>query len=152
MRQNEYTTAGGVVLDEAGRVLLIERTVTRDGCERHEVRLPKGHIDPGESAEEAARREVFEETGYRGVEIRADLGLLHNEYDYGGSHWLRHERYFLMELTDPAHLGNQSPDPSSEEARFVCRWVEGFDAAEDALTYESEREFIRRARQALDAG
>ena len=38
-------------------------------------------------------------------------------------------------------------DPNSEEARFVTHWYPNLDAAEEAITFESEREFLRRARR-----
>ena len=51
-----YTSAGGVVIDGTGdQVLVLVRP------ERDEVRLPKGHIEAWESAEDAALREVGEE-------------------------------------------------------------------------------------------
>ena len=53
-----HRTAGGVVLDAEGRMLVLVRDVVRDGATVHEVRLPKGHIDPGETEEQAARREA----------------------------------------------------------------------------------------------
>ena len=74
MKTKRYSAAGGVALDSAQRALLIERVVVRDGIDVHEVRLPKGHIDPGESAAEAALRETCEETGYCLLDIVADLG------------------------------------------------------------------------------
>ncbi|MBP7869635.1 MAG: NUDIX hydrolase, partial [Candidatus Hydrogenedentes bacterium] len=48
-----YTTAGGVVINARGEILALSRTVMRDGGPVHELRLPKGHIDPGETAEQA---------------------------------------------------------------------------------------------------
>lgn len=50
-------SAGGLVFDESGRVLLVERADGGYG-------LPKGHVEPGETAEQAAVRELREETGY----------------------------------------------------------------------------------------
>lgn len=47
--------AGGVVVDDAGRWLLIHRNGRWD--------LPKGHLEAGESLEQCAAREVEEETG-----------------------------------------------------------------------------------------
>ena len=66
MKVRRYSSSGGVVIHD-DRVLLIKRK------ERPEIRLPKGHIEPGESRAEAARREVAEETGYAHLGIQADL-------------------------------------------------------------------------------
>lgn len=143
-----HYTAGGVVVDDAGRLLVIERDVIRDGASIHEVRLPKGHIDPGESAEDAALREVVEETGYCDLEIAADLGVAHSAFTFRGAHHWREERYFLMRLRSSGRI---PPAPTgAEEALFAPRWMAPGDA-EAAMTYPSEREFVRRARAALDA-
>ena len=74
MKTSEYRAAGGIVQNENGHVLLIERLVMRDGDLTHEVRLPKGHVEAGESDAQAALREVCEETGYCGITITRDLG------------------------------------------------------------------------------
>jgi len=52
-----------LVLDRIGRILLIERADTGDWG------LPGGLTDPGESLEDTARREVFEETGVKIEEL-----------------------------------------------------------------------------------
>jgi 8-oxo-dGTP pyrophosphatase MutT (NUDIX family) len=52
-----------VVLDEADRVLLLRRH--RFVIDRWVWELPDGYLDPGEAPEEAAAREVLEETGWR---------------------------------------------------------------------------------------
>ena len=61
-------SAGGVLLDDDCRVLLI-RTVNLKG--EPVWTLPKGLIEPGERPEEAALREVREETGYAAEIVRA---------------------------------------------------------------------------------
>jgi len=138
--------AGGVVVDAQDRVLAIERHVERDGALIHEVRLPKGHIDAGESDEAAALREVLEESGYGHVAILGDLGSYVSEFTHAGQHHVREERYFLMRLTAPER---QAPQPTNaEEALFEPFW-HPLEVAENRMTYPSEREFIRRARQAL---
>jgi len=142
VKTRQHRTAGGVVVDGGGRLLALERRVTRDGTPVHEIRLPKGHIDPGETPEEAAVREVREESGYQGLEITADLGEAESEYTFQGARHHRVERYFLMRLTDP---GRGAPQPvGEEEALFSPLWLDPGEAAE-RLTYPSEREFARRA-------
>ncbi|MCX7707423.1 MAG: NUDIX hydrolase, partial [Anaerolineae bacterium] len=115
----EYRAAGGVVLDEQGRVLLIERWVIRDGRPVFEVRLPKGHVEPGETDEQAALREVCEETGYCGITITADLGEIVNEFKWPGEdlHVVRHEHYYLMHLADTGRGDPRFDSPEADEAR-----------------------------------
>lgn len=146
MKTKFHIVAGGVVINEEGRVLVLERHVERDGQVVHEVRLPKGHIDPGETPEEAAVREVGEESGYWKVSITGDLGLAHSSFAFKGKHHERDERYFLMRLENPVR---EAPEPSGkEEALFQPQWLD-LDEAETLMTYASEQEFIRRARHFL---
>ena len=138
-----YQAAGGVVVDPNSRVLMIERTV--DGV--HEVRLPKGHIEPYERPEDAACREVCEETGFCDLEIRADLGWRTVEFDRADATVVRDERYYLMALVSDRR---QAPHFVSErEALFHPLWVEDFEAAERLLTFEAEKDVMRRAQTAI---
>jgi len=127
-----YIAAGGVVV-RADCVLVLRR------LGRGEVRLPKGHVDSGETAQEAALREVSEESGYAALVTRADLGTHVVEFDYEGRHVVRTERYFLMALADDAS------SPADGEEQFEPVWLP-WDEALAALTFEAEREWVRRAR------
>ncbi len=147
METLEYRAAGGVVLDDADHVLLIERWVMRNGRLAFEIRLPKGHVEAGETDEQAARREVCEETGYCGVKVIADLGEIINEFNWPDRdrRVLRHEHYYLMRLTDPVRREPHFDSPAADEARFTPRWAATLPDAGALITFESEREFIRRA-------
>lgn len=127
----EYTACGGVVVD-GDRVLVLRRPA------KGEVRLPKGHLEDGESTEQAALREVVEETGFLHVEVVADLGGQLVEFDFRGRHWRRTERYFLMRLAAEERSGVGEPE-------FEPAWVTWEEALE-SLTYEAEKEWMRRAR------
>jgi ADP-ribose pyrophosphatase YjhB (NUDIX family) len=75
LRKVEETSAGGLVVDRTNptpRVALIGRLDRRG---RLLWSLPKGHLEAGESAEDAAVREVQEETGIRG-RVLAPLGTI----------------------------------------------------------------------------
>jgi diadenosine hexaphosphate hydrolase (ATP-forming) len=78
--------AGGVLFNPQGQVLLIR---DRQGfwC------FPKGHLEPGESLEQAALREVEEETGVRGV-IKQPLSTTRYRNNKG---ICREIHWFLME-------------------------------------------------------
>ena len=140
----KYQAAGGVVVRENGRMMLLLEVAGRK-----ELRLPKGHIEDGETVEEAAVREVQEETGYADVEIVVDLGsVTHTFYNFRkDANVTRTESYYLMRLnSEQPYTG-----PQYEHERFRRRWVRT-DDAERLLTYESEREFARRARHAILSG
>jgi len=64
-------SAGGVVTNNQGKVLVVSQRGTSWS-------LPKGHIDPGESALAAAKREIYEESGIRDLELIRELGTRMN--------------------------------------------------------------------------
>lgn len=149
MKLQQYRAAGGVLLDEDCRILVIERDVWRSGECRHEVRLPKGHVEAAETDAEAALREVCEETGYCGLTIAADLGEAVTEFTLDDRQVHRTEHYYLMHLADPTPGMPHFDSPTAEEARFHPRWITSLADAERELTYESERDFVRRALSAI---
>src|SRR5258706_366559 len=66
------TGAGGVVARiENGQVLI---ALIRDRGD-HEYVLPKGGVEPGETLEEAAAREIREEAGFRKLQLLGELGV-----------------------------------------------------------------------------
>jgi len=139
-----YRAAGGVVLDDRNRVLLIERDIERDGRMIHEVRLPKGKLETGETDQQAAVREVCEESGYCDLKIIADLGENHVAFIRNDKQYKRDEHYFLMRLTSDRYHG-QNMKPGSEESLFKPTWAETLEEAAARLTYESEQQTVRRA-------
>ena len=66
MAEPEVLAAGGLLVRDDGRVAVVHHPRYDDWS------LPKGKLDAGESFEDGARREVWEETGVRGL-IRAEL-------------------------------------------------------------------------------
>ncbi|WP_105385222.1 NUDIX hydrolase [Neorhizobium alkalisoli] len=71
-QSNPVLAASAVIRDESSRILLVQRANPPDmGC----WTLPGGRVDPGETLEQAAIREVFEETGLT-ISIVRELGQL----------------------------------------------------------------------------
>ena len=134
MRQVYYQAAGGILVHN-GNILLLYRP------SRGEVRLPKGHIEEGESPVEAALREVREEAGYAHLDVVADLGTQRVQFvdPYRERQVTRDEHYFLMRLR-----GEQRVERGEHEQQFTPVWVPADDAVAH-LTFEAEQEFARRA-------
>jgi len=139
LHTKQYRAAGGVVVDEATDHVLVLRRPGRLGPGgQPEVRLPKGHVEPGESDLTTAVREVAEEAGLPELDVVADLGEQRVEFDWQGTHYVRHERYFLLRLLRGAAQ-------STPEAQFE-RWWLPWQVAIEEVTFEVEREWLRRAR------
>ncbi len=134
MRQISYQAAGGVVVHN-GKVLVLDRPG------RAEVRLPKGHIEQGENAAEAALREVCEESGYSKLTIVGDLGTQQVCFvdPYQTREVVRDEHYFLMRLGADIQIQREA-----HEWQFRPVGMPASEAVAQ-LTFESEREFVRRA-------
>ncbi len=136
----DYVAAGGVIIDD-GQMLLLDRP------HRGEIRLPKGHVDPGESHEETALRETVEETGYAELEIVADLGERLVEYEYKDRHVRRAEHYYLLRKVGDY----QEPRSPKDEKQFRPFWVPMGEAVKQ-LTYLAEQEVAARAIAAYEQG
>ena len=85
---HELAAAGGVVKDAEGHVLWIQRNGKWD--------LPKGKLEHGESLEEAAIREVFEETGIENVTITGEAFNTFHTYEAGGVIHLKSTFWYPM--------------------------------------------------------
>lgn len=132
MKTKKYSAAGGIVIHQGNLLLLVRPS-------RNETRLPKGHIDPGETAEITALRETTEEAGYADLEIVANLGSQVVEFDYQKSHYVRTEYYFLMRLRSDA----QEPRNAKDAADFQVLWVP-IDEAVDRLTFDAEQQIAQK--------
>jgi 8-oxo-dGTP pyrophosphatase MutT (NUDIX family) len=130
----EEFSAGGVVVSE-GRVITIV-PVKRAADGRRVLGLPKGHPDGDETPEQAATREVAEETGVH-AELIEELGDVEYRYERRGRPVHKVVRFFLFEYRS-GDLADH--DHEIEEAR----WMQFAEAAQ-RLTYEGEREMVSRA-------
>jgi 8-oxo-dGTP pyrophosphatase MutT (NUDIX family) len=139
-----YASAGAVVVEPSGKRVLVLLRASRHGPNGEaEVRLPKGHIEPGETRRQAALREVAEESGLRGLLVQADLGHQLVEFEWRGHHYVRDESCFLM----TSSLGVQPACPEEQFERLWLTWEEALVR----VTFEAERAWIRRARAARGA-
>ncbi len=98
--------------------------------------LPKGHLDGDESPEQAALREVAEETGVR-AELIAELGEVSYQHECKGRTLDKTVRFYLFEYRS-GDLADH--DHEIEEALWLP-----LDQAVQKLTYAGEREMVERA-------
>ena len=114
--------------------------VKRDAQRRRVLVLPKGHLDPGETDEAAAVREVAEETGVD-AELIDKLGDVEYSYERRGRRRNKRVAFYLFEYRSGSV---EDHDHEIEEAR----WMPLNEAVRD-LTYKGEREIVRRALSRL---
>jgi 8-oxo-dGTP pyrophosphatase MutT (NUDIX family) len=132
-------SAGGVVIRD-GRVLAIV-PVKRASDGSRVLALPKGHYAPGETAVQAARREVREETGVDAEPLH-ELGEARYWYRREGHTIGKSVTFFLF-----SYLGGDTAD-HDDEVEDV-RWLD-LREAQTALTHAAEREMVGRAAACLE--
>jgi 8-oxo-dGTP pyrophosphatase MutT (NUDIX family) len=81
-----------VLLDPAGRVLLLNAVDPADPSKPAWWEIPGGGINPGEDSADTAKRELYEETGIVDVEIGPCVWIRDTEFDFGGFHFIQNER------------------------------------------------------------
>ena len=123
MTDPEVAAAGGVVLRD-GKVAVVHRPKYDDWS------LPKGKLDPGEGWEEAAVREVEEETGLR-CELGAELAPARYRDRKGRDKLVR---WWLMTPLEGEFTVSDEVDE--------LRWLDP-GAALDLLDYDHDRQLVQ---------
>jgi len=119
-------SAGGVVLNDDGLILIVNQ-------KRRSWSLPKGHLEKGESSLEAAKREIYEESGIKELTLIKELGN-YERYRIFNESELKTITLFLFKTSE---IELNPIDPENPEAR----WVEKEQIAE-LLTHPKDKEFF----------
>ena len=129
--------AGGIVLNKKGQVLVVNQR-------GRSWSLPKGHIEKGESTLDAARREIYEESGVKKLKFIKLLGSYERsrlKAKEGEVPSVRDEGVKTKKLTiflfETDHGDLKPIDPDNPEARWVDR-----GRVPDLLTHPKDREFF----------
>jgi ADP-ribose pyrophosphatase YjhB (NUDIX family) len=131
-------SAGGVVLNSEGHVLV----VSQHGSSWS---LPKGHIEDGEDALAAAKREIYEESGVSELEFIRELGS-YQRYRIGkdggeDASELKTIHLFLFKTSATALAPVDADNPEA-------RWVEPSRVA-SLLTHPKDREFFHSVLETI---
>lgn len=132
-------SAGGVVvrsIDGVPHALVIRDPYQNWG-------LPKGHLETGEAAGEAALREVGEETGLDDLELGQQLATI-NWYFRAGNRLVHKFCAFYLMRSEAGE-----PVPEADEGITACVWLP-LPEAEERITYDNARDVVRAARVAVD--
>jgi 8-oxo-dGTP pyrophosphatase MutT (NUDIX family) len=109
--------------------------------------LPKGHVDPGETPEQTATREVREETGLTATLV-SSLGEIRYVYQFRGQRIFKRVHFYLFRY-QAGELGLLPPGPRVEVDEV--RWVPLAQLV-SLLGYKGEKSIAARAVKLLRAG
>ena len=136
-------TSGGIVFRFTKDRKDIDILLIQDSKGRWTI--PKGHIEPGETAKMTARREIEEETGLRNVSVLAWLGKIHFKYRRLDKLVLMTTQVYLVQSLDTHER------PTAEKWMKGIRWFT-FNEALETIEYEDIEKLMLIAKKKLRAG
>lgn len=139
----DETSAGGLVVDVVDGIALCAVIARRNRAGRLEWCLPKGHLEFGETAEQAAVREVAEETGILSQVIRH---LATIDYWFAGHDRRVHKvvHHYLLAAVGGELTIENDPDHEAEDVAWIA-----LDVLPGRLAYPNERRVVAMARDVL---
>lgn len=134
-KMNKAISAGGLVVrNNPDKQILLIKFPDNNG-----LGFPKGHVEKGETVEQAAIREVFEETGLSGLKIIKRLGIVTRPaVEDDGTEVQKDIHLFLMKTDSNSH----------SEADQDYGWF-GIDEAIQKMGFPQEAEFLRKIKEYL---
>lgn len=136
-------TSGGIIFRLSKDKKDIEILLIQDSKDRWTI--PKGHIEPGETAKMTARREIEEETGLKNVSVLSWLGKIHFKYRRLDKLVLMTTQIYLVQALDDKEL------PMKEKWMKGIKWFSFADAI-DAIEYEDIEKLMLIAKKKIRSG
>jgi 8-oxo-dGTP pyrophosphatase MutT (NUDIX family) len=136
-------TAGGIVFRVSADNRDIEILLIQDSKNRWTI--PKGHIEPGETAKQTAVREIGEESGLKHVDVLTWLGKIHFKYRRLDKLVLMTTQVYLVQSVD------KKEHPTKEKWMNGIRWF-SFSEALDAIEYADIEKLMLIAKKKIRSG
>ena len=123
--------AGGIVINNKQEVAIVNQN-------HDSYSLPKGHVDKGESYLEAAKREIYEETGIKDLQYIRNLGS-YSRYKIGldGKDDLSELKIIYIFLFTSNQVKLVPKDPHNPFARWV-----NIEQVQEYLTHKEDVKFF----------
>ncbi len=129
----ETQSAGGIVVNGKGQIVVVSQKGTSWS-------LPKGHIEQGEDALAAARREIYEESGLSNLQLVEELGSYRRgKLGASGEDDASELKTIFMFLFTTNETELRPIDPDNPEALWIDK-----DQAAALLTHPKDKEFFNR--------
>lgn len=139
----EETSAGGLVVDLSKNPMRAAVIARLNRAGRVEWCLPKGHLESGETPEQAAVREIAEETGIIGVVV-GSLGTIDYWFSAEGRRVHKMVHHYLLEATG----GELSVEGDPDQEAIDVAWVP-LEELGALLAFPNERKIAREASARL---
>lgn len=133
-----------VLLDRDGRVLLLRASDPADPGKGTWWEIPGGGIEPGETSDDAARRELLEETGIAAVDMGPCVWVQHARFSFAGYQFDQHERIHVAWCDSGQDLA-----PTRLEALEALAFTGGYWWPLDELLASDARLLPARLREWL---
>ena len=125
---------------EHHRYCVLKRESNWEGWE-----LVKGRVDDGESLEEAAKREVVEETGIEPLEVEQVDFDQEWEYTRDGKKYRSEYKSFVAKVPEDALVDtSQNPDEEHGQGFFL-----NFRDAKDILEHSNQKDFLKKVKNTV---
>jgi diadenosine hexaphosphate hydrolase (ATP-forming) len=136
-------TSGGIVFRLTPDKKDVEILLIQDSKGRWTI--PKGHIEPGETAKMTARREIEEETGLKNFDVLTWLGKIHFKYRRAEKLVLMTTQIYLVQALDVRER------PTAEKWMKGIKWFT-FTNALDVIEYDDIEKLMLIAKRKIRAG
>ena len=136
-------TSGGIVFRLTADKKDVEILLIQDSKGRWTI--PKGHIEPGETAKMTARREIEEETGLKNFDVLTWLGKIHFKYRRADKLVLMTTQIYLVQALDARER------PTAEKWMKGIKWFTFADAL-DVIEYDDIEKLMLIAKRKIRAG